>query len=209
MVMVKICGIHDKTEAKKSMEYGADFLGLLVDIPGTNLSVSSDEARKIVSGQKDGKFIILTIEKDPEKLLDLINKISPWGVQLLRPTKDSVSFLSRNSDVKIIPVVHITDKKSVDKAREFFEEADYILLDSRVGHHLGGTGKTHNWNISKKIIEESKVPVFLAGGLSELNVKEAINITGAHYVDAESLLRNESGFRDLEKVKKFIQQAKN
>ena len=78
-----------------------------------------------------------------------------------------------------------------------------------MGHHLGGTGKTHNWNISKKIIEESKVPVFLAGGLSELNVKEAINITGAHYVDAESLLRNESGFRDLEKVKKFIQQAKN
>ena len=203
MVNVKICGVHNKDEARKSIEYGADFLGILINIPETNLSLSPSEAKLIISTQKKVKFIILTIEKNSKKLLSLVRELSPWGIQLLRPTKDNVNFLSRNSKVKVIPVIHITKKTDIDKIK-LFKKADYIILDSKLGRNLGGTGKVHDWNISKKIVSNSKIPIFLAGGLNERNVKEAIKLVNPYAVDAESSLRNYRGFRDLKKVKKFI-----
>ncbi len=208
MVKIKICGIHSLEEAKKSINNGADFLGMLIDIPETNLSLSQNEAKNIISNLKEGKFIILTVEKNPVKLLSIINTLSPWGVQLLQPTKENVSFLSDKSKVKIMPVVHVTCNKDVEKIK-LFEKADYILLDSKLGHHLGGTGKTHDWNISKKIVSKSKIPVFLAGGLNKSNVNEAIKIVNPYAVDVESSLRNKKGYRDFNKVKEFIEIVKS
>jgi phosphoribosylanthranilate isomerase len=208
MVKVKICGIHSNDEAKKAIEYGADFLGLLIDIPETNLSLNPSEAKKIISYNNKGKFIILTIEMKSKKLLSLVNDISPWGIQLLRPTNENVNFLSKNSEVKIIPVVHITNKIDINQI-ESYNNADYILLDSRFGNHLGGTGKVHDWSVSKKIVNNSKIPIFLAGGLNKDNVKEAIKLVNPFAIDAESSLRNSEGFRDFKKIKKFINKAKN
>ena len=208
MVKVKICGIHSIEEAKKSIKYGADFIGLLINLPETNLSLSPDEAKKIISNLDDIKVIILTIEKNPKKLLSMVKDLSPWGIQLLQPTKENINSLSRNCDVRIIPVVHITNKKDVKKIK-LFKDADYILLDSKLGHHLGGTGKIHDWNISKEIVAKSKIPIFLAGGLNEHNVKNAIKFVKPYAVDAESALRNKKGFRDLNKVKSFIKVVKS
>src|SRR3989344_7563754 len=106
-VKVKICGIHNAYEAKKASEYGADFLGILIDVPGTNLSLSVAKAKKIISHHNSLKFIILTIEEDPKRVLKLVNDISPWGIQLLRPTEENVGFLDDNSCVKVIAVIHI------------------------------------------------------------------------------------------------------
>ncbi len=208
MVKVKICGIHSKEEAEKSLRLGADFLGMLVNIPETNLSLNPKRAEEIISTHKKGKFIILTIENDPDKLMGLIKYISPWGIQLLRPTKTNVTFLSENSNAKIMPVVHITNKKDASKIN-LFKKADYILLDSNLGHHLGGTGKVHDWNISREIVKKTQIPIILAGGLDESNVKEAIKKVKPFAVDAESSLRNDKGFRDLVKVKRFIDKVKN
>lgn len=207
MVKVKICGIHSLKEANSAFKKGADYLGLLINIPKTNLSLIPNEAKKIVSKQKKVKFIILTIEKNPKKIYALIKIIKPWGVQLLRPTKQIIRYLSKKSLVKIIPVLHITGKSSIKKAKHFYD-ADYILLDSRTKKHLGGTGKVHNWTISKKIIEDSPIPIFLAGGLNESNVKKAIKKLYPYCVDAESSLRNYQGYRDEKKIDLFIKKAK-
>lgn len=208
MIKVKVCGIHTIDEAKKAIKYGVDFLGILVNIPETNLSLNPSEAKNVISSQKSGKFIILTIEENPKKLLYMINYISPWGIQLLRPTKDNVDFLSKNSNIKIIPVIHITNSKDIERIK-LFNNADYILLDSKQGHHLGGTGKIHDWNISREIVKNSDNPIFLAGGLNESNVKGAIKKVKPFAVDVESSLRNDKGFRDLTKLKKFIDKVKN
>ena len=165
-------------------------------------------ANQTLSNLDDIKVIILTIEKNPKKLLSMVKDISPWGIQLLQPTKENVKSLSRNCDVRIIPVVHITNKNDIKKIK-LFKEADYILLDSKLGHHLGGTGKIHDWNISKEIVAKSKIPIFLAGGLNEHNVKNAIKFVKPYAVDAESALRNKKGFRDLNKVKSFIKVVKS
>ncbi len=208
MVKVKICGIHSIGEAKNSIKYGADYLGMLVNIPETNLCLSPSKAKHIISNLKKAKFIILTTERNPEKLLSMVREISPWGIQLLQPTKENVDFLSKNTKVKIMPVVHITKKDDIKKIK-LFKDADYILLDSKFGHHLGGTGKIHDWNISKEIVTKSKIPIFLAGGLNEHNVKDAIKFVKPFAVDIEFSLRNKKGFRDLNKIKTFIKIAKS
>lgn len=207
MTKVKICGIHSIKEANECLAAGADYLGLLVDIPATNLSNTITQAKDIVSSVSNGKFIILTIEEDPVRLCEMLNEISPWGVQLLKPNTEVVKILRKNTKVKLIPVIHITSSKSIDKAKKY-HSADFLLLDSKAKGMLGGTGKIHNWAVSKKIINQSPIPVFLAGGLNENNVIEAINIVRPFGVDAESSLRNSLGARDLDKVTTFIKLAK-
>lgn len=203
MTKIKICGIKTVEEARSAHDMGADYLGLLVDIPKTNLSLTQSEAKLIVSNNSELKFVILTLENNPQKLLGIIEKISPWGVQLLRPTVECIRGILRKTDTKIIPVIHVIDRKSGNVAKQFYD-TDFILLDSKIDDQLGGTGKLHDWSISKKIIEDSPIPVFLAGGLNEENVLSAINTLKPYAVDVESSLRNVLGFRDLNKVKNFI-----
>lgn len=208
MTKIKICGISTTKEAEMASKYGADYLGILIDIPNTNLSLSIHQAKNIISSFKTGRFIILTSEKKLFKLLEIVEKVSPWGIQLLRPTKNNVNYLISKSKVKVIPVIHVSGSGALKKARSFYN-ADFILLDSKSKNKLGGTGKTHDWEISKRIVEESPIPAFLAGGLNELNVISAIKKVSAFAVDAESSLRNESGYRNLEKIKIFISTIKN
>ncbi len=208
MTKIKICGIKTIEEARSAHDMGADYLGLLVDIPKTNLSLTQNETKTIVSSNPDLKFVILTLENNPKKLLEIIQKISPWGVQLLRPTVECLESLLGKTSTKIIPVVHVVNEQSENLAKQFYS-ADFILLDSKMDNQLGGTGKLHDWNISKKIIENSPIPIFLAGGLNEENVLSAIVALNPFAVDVESSLRNAQGFRDLNKVKNFINKVKS
>ena len=81
--------------------------------------------------------------------------------------------------------------------------------DSKKGYFLGGTGKIHNWKISKQIIKSSSIPIIVAGGLNIDNVQEAISFLHPYGIDVESALRNKKGYRDLIKVKKFINKIKS
>jgi len=73
---------------------------------------------------------------------------------------------------------------------------------------IGGTGITHDWNISKMIVESYKIPIILAGGLNPDNIEEAVNKVKPYAVDVNSGVKGEDGFKDYEKLKKFIQKAK-
>ena len=209
MIKVKICGIHSSKEANEAIKAGADYLGLLVNIPKTNLSLDMRQAKEIVYKEKNAKFIVLTLETDYLKLYKLVKAVSPWGIQLLKPNLKSVVYLKKRTHVNIIPVIHITALKSIIKARKYYNTANFLLLDSKKGRHLGGTGKVHNWKISKRIIKESPIPIFIAGGLNVSNVKMAIKYLDPYCIDVESSLRNARGFRDIKKLNDFIKKVKN
>src|SRR4029078_12203434 len=95
--------------------------------------------------------------------------------------------------IKLVQVIHVIDENSVDEALEIDEFVDALLLDSvnpRLAvKELGGTGRVHNWKLSRKIVEQSKVPVFLAGGLNESNVKQAIEEVQPYGIDLCSGVR--------------------
>ena len=110
--------------------------------------------------------------------------------------------------MKLVQVIHVMDEQSIDEAKRVADLVDALLLDSgnpvlRV-KELGGTGRVHDWNISRQIREQVDIPVFLAGGLRASNVKEAIYAVQPFGLDLCSSVRSE-GKLCVEKLGQFMQ----
>ena len=111
--------------------------------------------------------------------------------------------------IKIVQVIHVIDKNSVTEAVKVSENVDAILLDSGNPNlkikELGGTGRIHNWELSREIRKKINIPVFLAGGLNHTNVREAIETVSPFAVDVCSGVRI-NGNLDKEKLKLFFEE---
>jgi phosphoribosylanthranilate isomerase len=109
--------------------------------------------------------------------------------------------------VRIVQVIHVTGEESIEQALAIHRQVDAILLDSgnpkAAIKTLGGTGNTHNWNISRELIKAVDVPVFLAGGLNSGNVREAIATAQPFGVDICSGVRTNAKL-DVQKLEAFI-----
>jgi phosphoribosylanthranilate isomerase len=109
--------------------------------------------------------------------------------------------------IKLVQVIHVTGPESVDEAISVASQVDAILLDSGnqslAIKELGGTGRTHDWTLSRKIRETIEVPLFLAGGLNPTNVDRAIREVQPFGIDVCSGLRTE-GDLDPQKLSAFI-----
>ena len=109
--------------------------------------------------------------------------------------------------VALVQVVHVTGPESVEEAIEIAPQVDAVLLDSGnqslAVKELGGTGRTHDWTLSRKIREAIDVPLFLAGGLNPQNVANAIREVQPFGVDVCSGLRT-NGNLDHEKLMQFF-----
>ena len=106
-------------------------------------------------------------------------------------------------------------KRTLENALAYENAVDAILLDTEVKtkpgmgmREIGGTGKEHNWNISKEIVERIKKPVILAGGLNPENVAKAIALVKPYAVDVSSGVESEVRKKDAVKVKKFVNTVK-
>jgi phosphoribosylanthranilate isomerase len=115
-------------------------------------------------------------------------------------------------NVKIVQVLHVINEKSVVEAVKIAPNVDAILLDSGnpnlIVKELGGTGRVHNWELSKQIVKKVKIPVFLAGGISKNNVLKAIEVVNPYGLDLCSSVRT-NGMLDKEKLIEFFQVIKN
>ncbi len=112
----------------------------------------------------------------------------------------------------IVQVIHVTGEVTLSEAKEIAPHVDAILLDS--GNQsvpvkeLGGTGRTHDWQISRQICDSVRVPVFLAGGLNPGNVKEAIHQVNPYGVDLCSGVRT-NGKLDESKLHAFFKAVRS
>jgi phosphoribosylanthranilate isomerase len=108
--------------------------------------------------------------------------------------------------IGIVQVVHVTGPESVDEAREVAPYVDALLLDSGnqslAVKELGGTGRRHDWGLSRRIREAIEVPIFLAGGLRPENVSEAIRQVGPFGLDLCTGVRTD-GVLDASKLAAF------
>ena len=142
---------------------------------------------------------------------DLIRLVEETGCSVLQiqdtvPVDTLVLLRERFSYLFIIKVVHVLDESAVSVAKEFEPFADAILLDSRTADRLGGTGITHDWSISAKVVEGVSKPVILAGGLKPENLFEAMSVVKPYAVDVHSGVKKE-GVRDLERTREFVRIA--
>ena len=112
--------------------------------------------------------------------------------------------------IKIVQVIHVLNESSVAEAVRISERVDALLLDSGNPNlavkELGGTGRVHNWRLSRQIVEQARVPVFLAGGLNANNVKNALEQVQPFGLDLCSSVRTD-GNLDPRKLEAFFQAA--
>jgi phosphoribosylanthranilate isomerase len=211
MIRVKICCIASIDESKRALEVGASAIGLVSEMPSGPGVISEGAIRRIASELPPGiSSFLLTSKTQVEDIvaqqqrcrvntLQLVESLPPSKVRCLRETLPGI---------KIVKVIHIEDESSLEHALSYVDSVDALLLDSGSTRteikELGGTGCTHDWSISRRIVVQSSKPVFLAGGLNAENVKEAIQIVRPFGVDVCSGVRTNSGL-DIDKLCSFTE----
>jgi phosphoribosylanthranilate isomerase len=208
---VKICCISSQKEAFEAIEAGASALGLVGEMPSGPGVISDEEIREIakIVPPPVGTFL-LTSKTTASEIIEHHRKAQTSAIQIVDELKERTYEEIRKAlpNVKLIQVVHVIGEKSVDEAVELAEMVDAILLDSGNPNleikELGGTGRCHDWRLSRKIVENTKKPVFLAGGLSAENVREAIETVNPFGLDICSGVRTD-GKLDAAKLEIFFE----
>lgn len=215
-VRVKICCIGSVDEAKTAIEFGASALGLVGKMPSGPGVIDDELIARITRAVPPAvSTFLLTSEIQPEDIIAHYKKVYTSTIQLVDALegRDYQTLRRELPGVKLVQVIHVLDENSVAEAVEISGMVDAILLDSGNPNlnikELGGTGRVHNWQLSKQIREQVKVPVFLAGGLNSQNVREAIDAVQPFGVDICSGVRSvgkldrlklEAFFREIEKI---------
>ena len=210
---VKICCIESIEEAQLAIDYGADSLGLVSEMPSGPGVISEELIAEISSSIPPGiTSVLLTSKKSFLEIVNQHRRVRTNAIQLCNRVNENDLLLLRESlpGVAVIQVVHVMDELSYDYALDIEDNVDSLLLDT--GNYkpgkvqLGGTGKTHNWDLSKRIVDNVNIPVFLAGGLNEENVKSAIEKVNPFSVDVCSGVRTNGNLDEL-KLKAFMKQV--
>jgi len=207
---VKICCISSEEEAKLAIDYGTSALGLVGNMPSGPGVISDELILKIAKIVPPPiSTFLLTSETSVEAIVAHYKRVQTSTIQIVDELKEGTYSLIREKlpSVKIVQVIHVADEKSVDEALKISQQVDALLLDSGNPNLkvkvLGGTGKVHNWKLSRRIVEQSKVPVFLAGGLTPENVKQAIEQVQPFGLDLCSGVRT-NGKLDPVKLEAFF-----
>jgi phosphoribosylanthranilate isomerase len=178
---IKICCIADVREAQLAIEYGASALGLVSAMPSGPGVISEEQIAQIAARVPPCiASFLLTSRQDVEAIIEQQRRCKTNTIQICdHITTGSYRDLKRAlPGISIVQVVHVTGPESVDEAVSIAPQVDAILLDSGnqklPTKELGGTGRTHDWRLSRKIREQIGIPLFLAGGLNPGNVQQAI-----------------------------------
>ena len=212
-IRVKICCISSIEEANLAIKYGASALGLVSNMPSGPGVIDEDLITEIVKiTPPPVATFLLTSESRADKITTQQRKTNVNTLQLVDfvPSDELKKLRNELPTVKLVQVIHVLNEQSIEEAKSVEPFVDALLLDSGNPNLdvkvLGGTGKPHNWDISKKIREEVNVPLFLAGGLNPQNVHEAIEKIGPFGIDVCSGVRI-NGTLDEEKLKSFFDEV--
>jgi phosphoribosylanthranilate isomerase len=208
---IKICCISSPEEARLAIIHGADAIGLVGKMP-SGPGVIGDEiiagiARTIPPAVSS---FLLTSEQSASGIIGHVRRVNTNTVQIVDELTEGAYLEIREAlpYLRIVQVIHVTGEESIGQALAIQDEVDAFLLDSgdpkAAVRILGGTGRTHNWTISRELVRAVKKPVFLAGGLHPGNVQEAIGTVQPFGVDICSGVRT-NGRLDHMKLVSFIE----
>ncbi len=205
----KICCISSKEEAQLAIRYGASALGLVSKMPSGPGVIAEDLIAEIADSIPPGlSSFLLTSEQTPEAVIAQQHRCRTNTLQLVdRFPIDGYTKIKRElPGIAIVQVIHVAGEESLAEAIEIAPHVHGILLDSGnpslAVKELGGTGRIHNWEISRAIREAVTVPIFLAGGLNSDNVADAIKTVEPFAIDICSGVRT-NGKLDETKLAPF------
>ncbi len=207
---VKICCISSVEEARLAISHGADALGLVGKMPNGPGPIPDELIAAIAKTVfPPVASFLLTSEQSAPAIIDHVKRVHTNTVQIVDELLEGTYSQIRGAlpHLRIVQVIHVTGMESLRQSLKVQHDVDAILLDSGdpkgTVKTLGGTGHTHNWDISRQIVKEVDLPVFLAGGLHPGNVVEAILKVQPFGVDLCSGLRT-NGHLDEAKLLSFM-----
>lgn len=207
---VKICCIGSIEEARMAIEAGASALGLVSEMPSGPGVISEKLIAEIAAQIPPGvSSFLLTSRQNASEIIEQHRRCRTSTIQICDRLihGDYGKLKSALPGIKIVQVIHVRGTDSVAEALSVSKEVDALLLDSGNQElktkELGGTGRVHNWELSREIAEKSSAPVYLAGGLNASNVLEAISKVRPFGIDLCSGVRT-GGKLDKDKLEKFF-----
>lgn len=212
---IKICCIASVEEARVALAAGADAIGLVSAMPSGPGPIADQAISEIAAAVPPGtRTFLLTSRAEVGAIAAQVRRAGVTTVQVVDHIMIGTHRELRMAlpDTEIVQVIHVRGEIAVEEAQAVAPFVDAILLDSGNPDlqvkELGGTGRTHDWLISRRIRDEIGIPVWLAGGLRPDNVAQAVALVHPHGLDVCSGVRV-NGRLDADKVRAFIAAARN
>ena len=217
---VQIYTMQSVDEALEVASLGVDHLGITPSSIGLPGEIDYDTAREIVEAVgKSAVCVALTVESSLDEIENMVLAVRPdilhlCGLENSFPPDAVLKLRDRLPNLSIMQAISVAGPDAVEIAMSYQEAADYLILDTQAPDiaGIGASGVTHDWNISRSIVRELKIPVILAGGLSPENVAEAIEFVQPWAVDSlthtNQYLPDGEFKKDLNKIHQFVEAAK-
>jgi phosphoribosylanthranilate isomerase len=211
-VRTKICGIRSEADLAIAVDVGANAVGFLVGLTHRSEDkLDAVDARRLIrSVPPFVQGVMVTHLASPQDIVDLAMFLGASTIQLHgEMVVDAIHAVRRLApSVSLIRAVHVTGGTSAEDlithVKIVSHSVDGILLDSRTVDRLGGTGQTHDWSVSQRVVAASPLPVILAGGLTPDNVADAVRTTRPYAVDVNSGVETATGDKSPDLCASFV-----
>lgn len=218
-MIIQVYGLTTPDDAAMVAALGADQIGLVAGEHGRTLDeVNFAAARVIFAAVPTGVTkVALTVADDLDEIEAVARAVQPDILHLAAPLAQfsadgAYQVKQRLPGLPLMQTVAVSGPTAYYVAVKFSGVVDYLLLDSRDpdSGQVGVTGLTHDWSISRRIVQTVPTPVILAGGLNADNVAAAIQAVGPAGVDSQSgTSRADNPLRkDPDRVRRFIETAR-
>lgn len=219
---VQIYTLQSVEEALEVSSTGVQHIGITPSYIGLPGEISYEVAKSICNEVAEVTKVALSVSSDLDEIVDMVMYVNPDILHLCGEpgevnVKDIISLRNKlqnyERNIPIMQAISVEDNSAIEFAKEYENVCEYFILDTSTTlvQGVGASGKVHDWNISKSIVDTVKIPVILAGGLSPDNVKEAIAKVNPWGVDSlthtNRIIEDGSFVKDIEKVKKFFVNA--
>jgi phosphoribosylanthranilate isomerase len=210
MIDIKVCCIASLDEARLAIDCGANILGLVSHMPSGPGVIDEDTIATIAHAlPPPTETFLLTSICDAAGIIKQVRRCGTTGVQICDalPAGAHAALRIALPATRLVQVVHVVGEESYAEAMQAAGDVDALLLDSGNPSlqvkELGGTGRVHDWTVSRRIAADAGVPVFLAGGLNADNVRDALERVRPTGVDICSGVRS-NGRLDRAKLQRFV-----
>jgi phosphoribosylanthranilate isomerase len=195
-MIIQIYAFTDPEEARAAALMGVDHIGFVAGDYGlVPAELSFAQARALMERLPENTFgSALTMSTEVEEILRMAEVVQPHIIHISTDMEavglEKMQELKRRlpPHIRLMKAISVTGESTLDAARHFAAASDLLLLDTKSAEiaGIGVSGKTHDWNISRRIVESVPVPVILAGGLSAENVAGAVRKVLPWGVDSNS-----------------------
>jgi phosphoribosylanthranilate isomerase len=180
-----------------AVKCGADAIGLIF-YPPSPRAVTLGQARGIVAGLPESVAVVAVLVNPDPALVDC-----------LQFHGEESALFCEQFNMPYMKAIRVLEGMDLTSKISEYTNACAILLDSYVKHVQGGSGESFDWSLAKSLVDSSQQKIVLAGGLSALNVKQAIMQVRPFGVDVVSGVESSPGHKDLEQLCLFFEGVKS